>query len=169
LRYAVLPFRGIKGELTNKPIQKNYIMKQLGVLMLFLSALVIVSCDKDEDEVSEKFKLLTGIQWESEALQVNGVDASGEGQLLENFKGDVDFNEDGTGSFGQYTGTWEFTENEEMLVIKTVIAIEETEIPVTLNCLIIQLTSSLLEISTEFPNFENPQEPLNIEMTFRAK
>ena len=144
-------------------------MKQLGILMLFLSALVIVSCDKDEEDVSEKFKLLTGVQWESQTLQVNGEDASGEGQLLENFKGDVNFNENGTGSFGQYSGTWEFANNEEMLVIKTVIAVEETEIPVTLNCRIIQLTNSLLDISTEFPNFETPQEPLNIEMTFRAK
>jgi hypothetical protein len=144
-------------------------MKKIGLLMLCVSILVIVSCDKDEDDVSERFDLLTGVEWESESLFINGIDASGPGDLLENFKGTAKFNKDGTGNFGAYTGTWRFLQDYTILEIKTVIAIGETQVPITLPADIIELTASILKIETNFPNFENPGEELQIEMTFRAK
>ena len=137
--------------------------------MLCLSILVIVSCDKDEDEVSERFDLLTGVEWESESLFINGIDASGPGDLLENFKGTAKFNKDGTGYFGAYTGTWRFLQDYTILEIKTVIAFGEAQVPIILPADIIELTASILKIETNFPNFENPGEELKIEMTFRAK
>ena len=134
-----------------------------------LSILVIVSCDKDEDEVSERFDLLTGVEWESESLFINGIDASGPGDLLENFKGTAKFNKDGTGNFGAYTGTWRFLQDYTILEIKTVIAFGEAQVPIILPADIIELTASILKIETNFPDFENPGEELKIEMTFRAK
>ncbi len=130
---------------------------------MFLSALVIVSCDKDEDEVSERFRFLTGVEWESEELLVNGIDASGPGELLEDFKGTVKFNEDGTGSFGQYSGTWQFANQETELVITT----EALAFPLTTK--IDELTATRLRVSTGFPNPLNPQEQLSIQMTFKSK
>ena len=149
---------------------KNKIMKKIGLLMLFLSLLVVASCDKDEeDEVSDRFELLTGVEWESESLFINGADASGPGDLLENFKGTAKFNKDGTGTFGAYTGTWRFLQDNTILEIKTVIPFGEIQLPITLETDIIELTASRLKIETDFPDFDNPGETLKIEMTFRAK
>lgn len=138
-------------------------MNKLGLLLMFFSALVIVSCDKDEDEVSERFRFLTGVEWESEELLVNGIDASGPGELLEDFKGTVKFNEDGTGSFGQYTGTWQFANEETELIITT----EALAFPLTTR--IDELTATRLRVSTGFPNPMNPQQQLSIQMTFKSK
>ncbi len=137
--------------------------------MMCLSLLVVASCDKDEDEVSDRFDLLTGVEWESESLFVNGIDASGPGDLLEDFKGTAKFNKDGTGHFGAYTGTWRFLQDYTILEIKTMIPFGETQIPITLPADIIELTATILKIETNFPNFQNPEEELKIEMTFRAK
>jgi hypothetical protein len=125
--------------------------------VLFLSA----SCDKDED--SERYDLLTGNVWQSENLLVNGVDASGPSGMLENFKGDVKFNTDGTGSFGAYTGTWSFNTDETKLNIST------TALPFTLIADIEELTSTSLKITTIFPNLLDASNPYNIRMTFKAK
>ncbi len=136
-------------------------MRKLVLLIMFLSALVIVSCDKDE--VSERFRFLTGVEWESDQLLVNSEDASGPGGMLEDFKGSAKFNEDGTGSFGQYSGTWQFAKEETELVITT----EALAFPLT--TIIVELTATDLKVSTAFPNPVNPQEPFNIEMSFKAK
>ena len=139
--------------------------------MMCLSLLVVASCDKDEDEMSERFDLLTGVEWESESLFINGIDASDHsaGDLFENFKGTAKFNKDGTGNFGAYTGTWRFLQDYTILEIKTMIPFGETQLPITLETEIIELTASILKIETNFPDFENPGEELKIEMTFRAK
>ncbi|TVR74695.1 MAG: hypothetical protein EA408_02025 [Marinilabiliales bacterium] len=138
-------------------------MRNLGLLIMFLSVLVIISCDKDEDEVSERFRFLTSVEWESDQLLVNSEDASGPGEMLEDFKGSVKFNEDGTGSFGQYSGTWQFAKSETELVITT----EALGFPLT--TIIHELTKTDLKVATAFPNPANPEEPLNIEMSFKAK
>lgn len=138
-------------------------MRNYGLLTVFLSVLIIISCGKDEDEVSERFRFLTGSVWVSDSLLVNGVDASGPGQLLEDFKGDVKFNEDGTGSFAQYTGTWRFAQNETQLVITT------EALPVQLTTNIVELTAGSLKITTGYPNPVPPPDVFSIRMTFKAK
>ncbi len=145
-------------------------MKKIGLLMLFLSLLVVASCDKDEDEVSERLDLLTGVEWVSESLVINGIDASDHsaGDLFENLRGTAKFNKDGTGNFGAYTGTWRFLQDYTILEIKTVIPFGETQVPITLETDIIELTASILKIETNFLDF-NTGEELKIEMTFRAK
>ncbi len=139
-------------------------MKKLALLFLVLPLLFIASCDKDdEDEVSERFRLLTTPVWESQQLLVNGVDASGSGGLLENFKGDAKFNADGTGNFGNLTGTWEFQQDETQIRIVT----NAYPFPIVAN--IEELTSSAFRIGTLFPNPENPQQQLTVTMSFVAR
>lgn len=124
--------------------------------MIFFSALFMLSCSKDDDDVSERFAFLTSAIWEPVTLLVNGEDASGPDQLLADFNGDVNFNEDGTGSFGDYEGTWAFTSNETQIIITT----EALGFPIT--ALIEELTSSSLKITTNMLNQD-------IRMTFRSK
>lgn len=135
-------------------------MKNLTLLLLF-SACIIFACRKDEK--SEKFLLLTGHPWVSDSLLMNGVDASGPGQQLEKFKGNIEFREDGTGYFGQYTGTWRFSFNETQLVI------DSDSLSVPLAALIDELTGVSLKINTSFPNLIDPQNPFDIRMTFKPK
>jgi hypothetical protein len=133
-------------------------MKRSGMLLLFMTFLVIISCKKDE---SERFKLLTGSIWVSHELLVDGEDASA--GLLANFNGEARFNEDGTGSFGELTGTWTFAQNETQIRIST------PAYPFPIVTDIEELTAASLVISTVFPNLENLQETLEILMSFRAK
>ena len=130
-------------------------------LLLFFCACIIFACRRDEK--SERFLLLTGHPWVSDSLLMNGVDASGPGQQLEKFKGNIEFREDGTGYFGQYTGTWRFSYNETQLVI------ESDSLDVPLAALIDELTESSLKINTSFPNLIDPQNPFDIRMTFKPK
>jgi hypothetical protein len=135
-------------------------MKKAGLILLFFSSLVLVACDRDdEDEVSERFMLLTSTVWLSDQLLVNGVDAS-EG-LLANFRGEAIFEVDGTGSFGEYTGTWEFLENETRL------RITPQGFPV-ITADIVTLTADTLEVLTGFPNPQNPSETMEIRMIFTS-
>jgi hypothetical protein len=106
---------------------------------------------------------LTGPVWASDSLLVEGIDASGPGQFLAKFKGDIKFREDGTGYFGQYTGTWRFTFNEtEILIYSDSLQIR----PLTTN--IAELTKISLKMTTSYPT-ANPFNPLDIRMTFKAK
>jgi hypothetical protein len=131
-------------------------MKNSGLILVLFIAFFIISCSKDDDDVSERFAHLTSTIWEPVSLLVNGEDAGNPGQLLADFNGDVNFNEDGTGSFGEYTGTWAFTANETQIIITT----EALGFPIT--ALIEELTSNSLKITTNMLNQE-------IRMTFRAK
>ncbi len=135
-------------------------MKNLVLLFIISLSLAIFSCNKDSE--SERFKLLTGPTWASDSLLANGVDASGPGGLLENFKGDVRFNEDGTGSFGIYKGTWRFAYDETQIVIET------DSLPIPLTTQIAELTAASLKITTSFPNLTTGITT-NIRMTFKAK
>ncbi len=134
-------------------------MKNLILLLVISGCFYMISCKKDSQ--SENFKLLTDPVWTSDSLLVNGVDASGSGGLLENFKGDAKFNTDYTGTFGDYTGTWRFALNETQIVITT------DSLPLPLTTQIVELTTASLKIKTSFPVIQGI--PLNIRMTFKAK
>jgi len=136
-------------------------MKNLTFFLVFAGLLFATSCKKDSQ--SERFRLLTGPVWVSDSLLANGIDASGTDGLLENFKGEVKFNEDMTGSFGVYTGIWRFAYDETQIVITT----DSLPIPLTTN--IAELTATALKITTSYPNPLDLTSPFNIRMTFKAK
>ena len=136
-------------------------MKNTVLFLLIAGFFLIASCKGDED--SDRFKLLTDPTWHSDSLLVNKIDASGPAGLLEDFKGDVKFNTNGTGTFGKYTGTWMFALNETQLVITS------DSLPLPLTSRIAELTQSSLNITTSFPNPLNPPSPFNIRMTFKPR
>ena len=136
-------------------------MKNLAILFLISGFVFFASCKKETQ--SERFKLLTGPTWVSDSLLVNGADAGGLGGFLEDFKGEAKFNEDGTGNFGVYTGTWRFSYEETQIVIST------DSLPLPLTTEIAELTQISLKITTIYPNIINPLAPINIRMTFKAK
>jgi hypothetical protein len=129
-------------------------MKNIVLFLAICCGLQIFSCKKESQ--SERFKLLTGPVWTSDSLLVNGEDASGPGGLLENFKGDVNFNEDYTGNFGNYTGKWRFASNETQIVISS----DSLFFPLT--AIIAELTQTSFKITTSYSS-------TNIRMTFKAK
>ena len=131
------------------------------VLLLISVGLLVFACTKEKK--SERFRLLTGHVWTTDTLLANGVDASDPGELLEPFKGDAKFEEDGTGSFGKYKGAWQLHTNDTELTINT------DSLPVPIICDIVELTTISLKITTVVPNLKNPLEPYDIRMTFKAK
>lgn len=136
-------------------------MKNLALLFLVTGCIYIASCTKDSQ--SEAFKLLTGPTWVSDSLLVNRVDASGPDGMLKNFLGEAKFNEDGTGNFGVFTGTWRFSNNETYIVLTS----DSLQLP--LSAKIAELTAISLKVTTVYPNPANPTAPVNIRMTFKAK
>jgi hypothetical protein len=137
-------------------------MKNFGLSLMLFGIFIFMSCENNNDQ-SENFKLLTDPSWRSDSLLVNGFDASGPAGLLEDFKGDVKFNTDGTGTFGTYTGTWRFASNETQLVITA----DSLLFPLT--TMIRELTKTSLKVTTNFPNPLNPTTQFNIRMTFKPK
>jgi len=134
-------------------------MKNIALFLVICGCFQIFSCSKDSQ--SEKFKLLTGPVWASDSLLVNGEDASGPGELLENFKGDVKFRDDYSGNFGSYTGRWRFAFNETQIVITS------DSLPIPLTAIIAELSQTSLKIKTSYTL--SATETLNIRMTFKAK
>jgi hypothetical protein len=134
-------------------------MKNLALLLILAGCIYSTSCKKDSQ--SEQFKLLTGPTWSSDSLLANGVDASGADGMLKNFKGEAKFNEDFTGHFGIYTGTWRFAYNETQIVITT------DSLPLPLTTKIAELTKISLKITTSYPNLLGV--PTKIRMTFKAR
>lgn len=128
------------------------------ILLLLLPAMIITAASCKE-KTSERFDLLTSHMWTSDSLLADGVDASGTGQVLEKFKGDVAFNDDGTGTFGQYSGTWAFIDNEAN------IAIDSPDLPFTLTTHIIELKATSLKVTFTYPGVTL----LSVRMTFRPK
>jgi len=142
-------------------------MKRAFFLIIMAGVFLWTACDKD-DEPSERFRYLTTPIWLSDSLLVNGVDASIPGGLLEDFKGEVDFREDGTGTFGIYEGTWQFAQNETELLIRS----DSLDIlPLnTLRTKIDELESNSLKVSANFPNPYDPTgDPLRLRLTFVPK
>jgi hypothetical protein len=132
-------------------------MKKTMLLLLTGLAILTLSCNKEK--VSEQFTLLTSHTWTSDSLLADGVDASGPGQILEKFKGDVTFNKDGTGTFGQYSGTWIFADNE------TSLAIDSPDLPFTLTTHIVELKATSLKVTFTYPGVTT----INVRMTFKPK
>jgi len=132
-------------------------MKRPLLLLMLVITVLVSSCNKDKE--SARFTLLTSHTWTSDSLLANGLDASDPGEMLALFKGDADFNEDGTGTFGQYTGTWMFTDNE------TNVAITSPDLPFALTTHIAELTVVSLKVTFTFPGLV----PANIRMTFNPK
>jgi len=135
-------------------------MKKLLPVFLIAAALVVIACSKTSK--SEKFKLLTGPTWTADSLLANGIDASGPGQVLEKFKGDAKFNDDGSGTFGSYEGEWAFNNTETQITILS----DSLSFPVV--CNIAELKTSSLKITTVVPD-KTTLQPINIRMTFKAK
>lgn len=141
-------------------------MKRLiPALFLIPLALFWVACSSDDDNgPSERFRNLTETAWVADSLLINGMDASGPGGLLESFRGEATFRPDGTGTFGEFNGTWRFAQNETELVIQS------ESLPLPLTTRIEMLTSQNLKVTTSFPDFENPSNPpLQIRLTFIAR
>ena len=136
-------------------------MKKTALLLLMAGIVTLYSCNKNS--VSVNFTNLTSVTWTSDSMLANGVAADGPGQMLEKFKGDAKFNKDGSGTFGQYPGTWRFTVGETKIVIES----DSLQLPLTANIVI--LTAASLKITTLYPNILNPAAPINIRMTFKAK
>jgi hypothetical protein len=136
-------------------------MKNLTILMIITITFILYGCKKDNDKDTERFRLITGVTWTSQSLLVNNVDESA--GMLAGFKGDVKFNEDGTGTFTTYSGTWAFNSDETQLIINT------SAVGFTVVADIAELTATTLRISTIFPNPLDLTKPLSIQMTFKAK
>jgi len=132
-------------------------MKNIVPLLLITALICATSC---KEKTSERFDLLTSHAWTSDSLLADGIDASGPGGLLEKFKGDVVFKVDGTGTFGQYTGTWMFVDNQTNLVI------ESPELVAALTTHIVELTETSLKVTFAFTTLEGTK---NIRMTFKPK
>lgn len=136
-------------------------MKNILISILFIAGIIAFSCDTNEHSVD--FDNLTSNIWDADSLLANGEDAGGPGQILEKFNGIILFNEDGSGTFGEYEGTWYFANDETNIVISS----DSLIMPLT--TLIEELTNSSLKMTTVFPNFVNPEDPTNIRMTFKAQ
>ena len=136
-------------------------MKKLFILLIISGLVVFIACKKEDK--SERFRLLTGPVWVTDSLLADGVDASGPGMLLVKFKGEAEFNEDGTGTFGVYKGTWYFAYHETQIVIYS------DSLLIPLVTLIKELTNTSLKITTSVPNLSNLSDTINIRMTFKAK
>lgn len=138
-------------------------MKNALLLLLVLAGIMIIACNKEEEEVQDPYTLLTAHVWVSDSLLANGVEAGGPGQLLEKFNGDVEFRTDGTGTFGEYSGTWSLSEDNTTITIVT------QELPISIIAIIKELTTTSLKIVTGFPDTTQPGEIIDIRMTFKVK
>ena len=135
-------------------------MKNLALLLIISGCFIVFACNKTDK--SERFKLLTGPIWTTDSLLANGVNASGD-PIIGKFKGDAKFKEDGSGYFGIYTGTWRFNQDETEITIVT----DSLILPIISD--IVELTSSSFKITTVVPDKDNPMQPINIRMTFKAR
>ena len=114
------------------------------LLLVMVAVFALFACKKTEEE-SARFKLLTGNVWTSDSLLVDGEDASYPGGFLEDFAGDAEFKKDGTGYFGQYTGTWFFSNNEQDITISS------PSLAFPLTARIVELNDTSFKITTNFP------------------
>jgi len=137
-------------------------MRNFALVTVILLSFIAFSCNKDGK--SERFELLTTNIWVTDSLLADGVDAGGPGGVLENFKGEAQFKEDGTGTFGNYTGIWYFTDNKE-----TDIMIKPDTEPIYFKCKVVELTSQSFKITTSAPDRTNPAKVYKIIMTFKPK
>mgnify|MGYP004702466237 CR=1 FL=1 len=163
LGYSLFRGKGILSDAENElGIQKKQKIKKILFLLIaiFSVAILTVGC---EDEKDTPFTLLTGPVWVSDSLLVNGIDASGPGQVLANFKGEARFLKDGTGLFANFTGTWRFAQNDTQLILTS------PDYPVPITTIIEELSRSNLRISTELPHPLLPGTIMRVRMTFKSR
>lgn len=134
-------------------------MKNLILLLTITLFAGIIACTKDTK--SEKFKLLTTPIWQSDSLLINGIDASIAGGLLEDFKGNIKFKSDYSGTFGKYSGTWSFVANESAIMI----ASDSLQFPITAIIDVLTQTDLKLKTSYTIPGTGT----ISIRMTFKAQ
>ena len=147
--------------LTLKRKIKFKAMKKVASFLIIAAMVLAYSCKDDE---SDRFEFLTGAVWTPVSLLANGVDATGPNGILAGFVGDAKFNEDGTGTFGTYSGEWMFAAAEEKIVITT------SSLPISVTLTIVELTSTSLKLPGSIPDPQNlTGPPISIEMTFTAK
>jgi hypothetical protein len=138
-------------------------MKNLLILLILTAVSVIFSCKKEDDEpILTPYELLTTRIWASDSLLANGEDASGPGQMLETFRGNAIFNTDGTGVLGNYDATWTLSVDNTEITILTV------DPPMEIITVIRELTKESLKITTAVPDPNNPNEFIEIRMTFKG-
>lgn len=136
-------------------------MKRLIIALIIGAGLSQFSCK--EEIVYTPLQILTMNQWQPDSLLANGEESSGPGQILEKFNGEALFNEDGSGKFGDFNGTWYFSNEETDIVI----ASDSLAFPLTLD--IVELTEASLKVKTIFPQLSDPLNPIYIRMTFLAE
>jgi hypothetical protein len=135
-------------------------MKNIWFLVIIV--FFFIACEKEKQSAS--FLLLTENIWDSDSLLANGIDAGGPGGILEKFNGEAMFNKNGTGVFGDYTGTWRLANDDSQIIISSdSLAIR------TLTTNIVELNDESLKITTSVPNPANLSMPLSIRMTFNAR
>jgi hypothetical protein len=126
-------------------------MKTRLLFFVFISmTLVYISCKKEEAIPTDHLNLLTNHIWTADSLLADGVDEGGAGGLLEKFNGDTKFNEDGTGYVGEIVGNWQFTNNENALIITS----DSLQLAVSAN--IEELTAQSLKLTTAYPIQTSP-------------
>ncbi len=106
------------------------------------------------------YEMLTTRIWLSDSLLANGQEAGGEGQLLEKFNGEAEFRTDGTGTFGEFTGSWNLSADNKEITIQT------DSMPAFVTQ-VVELSLVSLKITTPFEIM--PGEVINIRMTFKKK
>lgn len=138
-------------------------MKHIVYILISLFLIpVFFACNKEES--SSRMDLLTAHIWVADSLLVNGEDASGEGEFLEDFKGDTKFNEDGSGYLGTHVGTWQFASKETQIIITS----ESLQIPVTTK--IEELSENSLKLTTAVVGEPGPPIVVyNIRLTYKPK
>ncbi|WP_299708165.1 hypothetical protein [uncultured Pontibacter sp.] len=108
-------------------------------LLTFLFALLLItslsSCKKDDDKGPSKRDMLTAGEWRGASVWWNGTDITNELREAEEFPFDVSqlyikFDKVGTylDTYSGVTdnGTWEFTQNEESLLLDRATSFEST-------------------------------------------
>lgn len=136
-------------------------MKKEIVLFCLTVCLLVFACSKEEK--SERFELLTTPVWTTESIVATGADTTGVGVLVKMLKGDAKFNEDGTGTFGTFTGQWNFNSDETEITITTL------SLPGSLVADIITLTAQSLKLSTDITLPTHQEDLINIQMSFNVK
>lgn len=119
-----------------------------------------MSCNKKDDEKSQRFILLTSHAWINDSLLADGVEEGGEGGILHNFAGETCFNEDGTGYVGVYLGNWWFNDDETQLFI------DSDSLPAIARAVVHELTENSLKLLTLYPSQRDSGHILQVKMTF---
>lgn len=141
----------------------NAVKKNATLLLCLIPGIFLLISGCKKEEVLTPYQLLTLHVWVADSLLADGVEAGGPGQMLEKFNGDVVFRIDGTGTFGEFTGTWTLSENNQEITIVT------PDIPFPILTLVGELTKTSLKITTGFPDINTPGETIDIRMTFKPK